>query len=986
MHSNGNYGVGSTLGTEGIVRDITIKGNKFNKISSHAIWHEEATNSSKNPIFLDTGKPTYNINISDNDFYLIEGNAIDWGGISNRGGKFPYSIWSDNNLKYIGFDIEGNETTFYPDNGFNTHAAKQLIIENNIIDQIGANSGDGNGIILDFASNYTYVCEDVIVRNNIISGATRGATDNTSGVRVYRAINCLVYNNVCYKNKAGISVASQYSVNTKVFNNTCDNNVYGIYMGGTNTDYKNNIVSNNTYGLRLYSGSKYDYNLFYGNKEDYIGSAFGTHDVHGNPQYVNLSNADYRISSGSAAINKGIDLGLSVDILGNQIVNNPDIGAYEYSTGSTSSSPSAPSLSAPSNGENNISISPTLNWNASSKATSYTLQVSQNSNFTSFLYNQGGLTSTSQKLTNLNNNTTYFWRVSAKNSVGTSSWSSIYSFITGDIINPTPSPNIVTINTETGILSGDVHLKTQTGSLGSKVLYFLNTFSTAKYTIKLDQSGTWYAWGRMYFESTSGLNAFYIQIDNGSKLVFGNNSTFDKWLWNGDKLAKLSLGNLSAGTHTITIYGKEPASSVMLDQIALTMDAAYNPNSGSTGGGTGSSSSDITLDAESGILSGDVHLKSQSGSKGSKVVYFLNNYSTAKYTVNLQKSGIWYAFGRMFFESSSSLNSFFIQIDNGEKLIFGNSSSFDQWNWQGNNLAALSLGNLSSGNHTITIYGREPSPTVMLDQIALSSDASFNPNNGGSGSGDGSNNQNYTVYSAENGTLQGDAHLSIKSGSMSPKVVYFQNTSSTLSFSVNFNKSGTWYAWGRMYFDPIYNANSFYVQVDNGPKLTFGNNNNSYSKWHWEGNQLSALSIGNISAGTHKITIYGREARNTVMLDQILFTQDGAFSPDDDNITFAKSTPSNNIDAIPTNFNLAQNYPNPFNPSTKIQYSVPKDGLVAIKIYNVLGAEVASLVDEFKSAGTYEVTFNASNLSSGVYIYKIITTNFVNTKKMLLLK
>ena len=89
---------------------------------------------------------------------------------------------------------------------------------------------------------------------------------------------------------------------------------------------------------------------------------------------------------------------------------------------------------------------------------------------------------------------------------------------------------------------------------------------------------------------------------------------------------------------------------------------------------------------------------------------------------------------------------------------------------------------------------------------------------------------------------------------------------------------------------------------------------------------------------------------------------------------------------VPSKFELDQNYPNPFNPSTKIRYQLPTESKVVIKIYNILGSEVMVLVNEQKEAGSYEAEFNASNLSSGTYIYKINADNFVQTKKMILLK
>jgi hypothetical protein len=85
-------------------------------------------------------------------------------------------------------------------------------------------------------------------------------------------------------------------------------------------------------------------------------------------------------------------------------------------------------------------------------------------------------------------------------------------------------------------------------------------------------------------------------------------------------------------------------------------------------------------------------------------------------------------------------------------------------------------------------------------------------------------------------------------------------------------------------------------------------------------------------------------------------------------------------------FDLAQNYPNPFNPSTQIRYSIAEAGLVSVKVFDVLGREVAELVNQNQSAGTYTVDFNAQNLSTGVYIYKIQSGSFQATKKMVLIK
>lgn len=94
---------------------------------------------------------------------------------------------------------------------------------------------------------------------------------------------------------------------------------------------------------------------------------------------------------------------------------------------------------------------------------------------------------------------------------------------------------------------------------------------------------------------------------------------------------------------------------------------------------------------------------------------------------------------------------------------------------------------------------------------------------------------------------------------------------------------------------------------------------------------------------------------------------------------------------IPATFELAQNYPNPFNPATRIKFGLPSNSLVTLKVYNLLGQEIATLVDETVKAGTHETEWNGkdkngADVSSGIYFYKLTAGDFVETKKMMLVK
>lgn len=93
-----------------------------------------------------------------------------------------------------------------------------------------------------------------------------------------------------------------------------------------------------------------------------------------------------------------------------------------------------------------------------------------------------------------------------------------------------------------------------------------------------------------------------------------------------------------------------------------------------------------------------------------------------------------------------------------------------------------------------------------------------------------------------------------------------------------------------------------------------------------------------------------------------------------------------NVSSVPTSYSLSQNYPNPFNPVTRINFDIPKQGLVMLKVYDILGREMKTLVNEIKSPGKYSVDFNGTELSSGVYFYRLESNGFTDIKRMLMIK
>ena len=159
-------------------------------------------------------------------------------------------------------------------------------------------------------------------------------------------------------------------------------------------------------------------------------------------------------------------------------------------------------------------------------------------------------------------------------------------------------------------------------------------------------------------------------------------------------------------------------------------------------------------------------------------------------------------------------------------------------------------------------------------------------------------------------------------------------------------------------------------------------NNNIY--------KVDSKGIGNKIVRLRVSHAYGRQAQESQADDYMIITNVSTGE------TLAKAGTNQSLafngKAIITDYSLFQNYPNPFNPSTTITYQLPQDGFVTLKIYDVLGNEVTTLVNEYRTTGSYDINFNASSasggqaLSSGVYIYSIRVNDYSAMKKLVLMK
>jgi len=200
--------------------------------------------------------------------------------------------------------------------------------------------------------------------------------------------------------------------------------------------------------------------------------------------------------------------------------------------------------------------------------------------------------------------------------------------------------------------------------------------------------------------------------------------------------------------------------------------------------------------------------------------------------------------------------------------------------------------------------------------------------------------------------------------------------------------------------------NIFMSTSDDSYNGIFKSTNNGETWTHLENNGLSPNTANflyakgiNLLAGTEAgvfLTINNGDNWNSISNASFNSSVSALFANDsniyigtDGNLwkcSLSEIISNSNSDNIPGDFELEQNYPNPFNYSTMINYKIPKKSFVTLEIYDILGRKISTLVHEEKDANSYSVQFNSERLASGIYLYKIIADDFIQTKKMVLLK
>jgi WD40 repeat protein len=629
------------------------------------------------------------------------------------------------------------------------------------------------------------------------------------------------------------------------------------------------------------------------------------------------------------------------------------------------SAPSTPTLSSPSSGTTSIPISTTLSWNSASGATSYTLQVSTSSGFSSYVVNQSGLTSTSYNLNGLLNNTTYYWRVSATNTGGTSSWSNTWSFTTKRVAQIVLSNPILTFSAnQYGVIPGTQNITIING--GEENLNW-----------NVSDNATW-----LDISPISGTN-------NGSITASVNSTNLT------------TLNNLAEITITATGANNSPQTvNVMynLQAYPTSITVSNNINYPSY------QSADMYKETDYKLVGipGNSNLSVSTfltGSQNTDWKVFWDNGESSNYNLKYDGSSTFqFTTGKAFWilsknslSLSRSINSAPITTDGGAVI-----SLHKSWNLITNPFTTAILWTKIKTYNSITQDIRGYSSGGLSTETSLQPYIGYIFDNA-------SNKDKLLIpYKFIFETLQKE-ELSPFKWIVDIDLVTDEFSDRTTSIGVskittdqlNQRKPRLIGKIPMVYFNKI-NAgeNSFYA-TDIKPEF------DNSEIWEFEANTLVQPAmlifkgISNIPS-IFEVFLLDKEKDKVMDLRKDSIYQ---FTPISSILKFSLIVAKPEIikEAIAkkeqiTEFQLGNNYPNPFNPTTRIPVLIPFTTYAKISIFNTLGKELRTIYNGPLQKGEYTFEWNArddvgNSLPSGVYLYGLNTNGGIRlSKKMILLK
>jgi hypothetical protein len=684
--------------------------------------------------------------------------------------------------------------------------------------------------------------------------------------------------------------------------------------------------------------------------------------------------------------------------------------------------PSAPTLSSPSNGATGVSITPTLSWNASSGATSYQLQVSTSSSFSTTVVNQTGITTTSYAVSGLANNTTYYWRVNATNAGGTSAWSSSRSFTT--IVAAPSAPTLSSpSNGATGV------------SITPTLSWNASSGATS-YQLQVSTSSSF---------STTVVNQTGITTTSYAVSGLANNTTY-YWRVNATNAGGTSAWSSSRSFTTIVAAPSAPTLSSPSNGatgVSITPTLSWNASSGATSYQlqvSTSSSFSTTVVNQTGITTTSYAV---SGLANNTTYYWRVNatnaggtsaYSTAwSFTTFMAHSIVltqgWNMISSVVQPLDSTLSTMLARIIPHMELMKNN---LGQVFWPSDTINTIGKWNYSQGYQvymlsadTLTVNGPEVIPeatplplaqgsslvpylrhSAMRADSALASVQSslliaknnagqvYWPSYGINSIGSFRPGQGYQVQLTQAATLTYPANTTPAPPSLLTKsrpIAFGTELPVPQHYHPSVSSTGT---SGILMVEGVDLKNGDEIGVWTRERMLVGSaviNDGKAPITIWGDNRRTENIIdGAVEGELLSLTVWSttKQTEQPLSLSSVTDAVTGTgLAPlvryKTDGVWIAQAT---GLPEIPRTFSLSQNYPNPFNPSSIIRYGLPYDAWVTLEVFNILGQRVSVLVNGQQKPGNYKVVFENPGLGSGVYFYRLSAAGFSETRKMTIVR
>jgi hypothetical protein len=575
--------------------------------------------------------------------------------------------------------------------------------------------------------------------------------------------------------------------------------------------------------------------------------------------------------------------------------------------------PYEPTLVSPVNTESVPSTTVLFRWNTTTGAVTYRLQVSTNSGFTSLFYNDSTLTDTSKSLSGLSVGATYYWRVNAKNGIGTSGYSSQWSFSTTP--GPPPVPTLVSpANDSTGLPTSPTLTWTVSPNATS---YRLQVSTSSAFPSTVFDDSTLTGTSQALSGLAKGITYFWHVRSKGTNGSSNFSTTFN-------------FTTIFPGPPTPTLVS--PADSAVDVPLAPTL--MWNASSGALKYRLQVSTSssfaatvfdDSTITGTQGSLSG------------------LANYTLYYWRVSANNAEGWSAYStrrqfRTFPLPPSSAPTLTSPADGATGVRIEPTTTMS---WTAVPTASRYHLQMASTAEFLSIFIDDTSITgTTTGVMGLARNQNF-----------------FWRVAARNAAGEGpmSASRSFLTGLLRP--ILLSPGDGAIDQPVPLTL--VWIA------DTM--ATSYHIQVSTSTGFL--------------------TTVVNDTTDTATMVVPHLDLTRTYYWRVCSGNADGEGNYSE---IWQFTTGATGIEqthqTLPKEFNLSQNYPNPFNPTTKIQYSIPKQSFVSIVIFDMLGHRIRTLVSEMKSPGIYNLTVDGSSLASGMYFYTMKSGNFTMSKKFVLMK